>query len=306
MRFRQLDLNLLVAFDHMLNLRSISRAAEKMNMSQSAMSNALTRLRDYFDDPLLVQVGRRMELTPKAESMRHSVRDILVRIESTISSDAEFDPARSNRRFRILLSDYTMTVLMPRALALASQEGPNLQFELLPQTGSPDLVIERGEADVVLAPRMFLSPDLPSELLFEDGFACVAWSGGRFGARAPSEAEFVEARHVRMVPPTSSTSFENEFIRARGIERRTDIECYSFAALPALIVGSDRLATVHGLLAKTLARALPVTLHPLPFEISTLDEHMQWHPYKSQDPGLRWLRELLRRAAQIMQRELAA
>lgn len=305
MRFRQLDLNLLVAFDHMLNLRSISRAAEKMNMSQSAMSNALTRLRDYFDDPLLVQVGRRMELTPKAESMQHSVRDILVRIESTISSDAEFNPARSNRRFRILLSDYTMTVLMPRALALASREGPNLQFELLPQTGSPHVVIERGEADVVIAPRMYLAPDLPTELLFEDGYACVAWKGGRFGAEAPDETAFIEARHVRMVTPTSNTSFENEFIRARGIERRTDVECYSFAALPSLIVGTDRLAIVHRFLARTLARGLPVALHDLPFEVPNLDEQMQWHPYKSQDHGLSWLRLLLRRAARMMEQELA-
>ena len=86
MRFKKLDLNLLVALDHMIELRSVSAAADKMFMSQSAMSNALTRLRDYFDDPLLVQVGRRMEVTPRAEAMRPAIRDILVRIEATIDA----------------------------------------------------------------------------------------------------------------------------------------------------------------------------------------------------------------------------
>jgi LysR family transcriptional regulator, nod-box dependent transcriptional activator len=124
MRFKRLDLNLLVALDLMLRLRSISRAAEQMNMSQSAMSNALTRLRQYFDDPLLVQVGRRLELTPRAEAMQDAVRDILVRVDAAISSEVEFDPAQSNREFSILLSDFTMQVLMPMSCAWHMKRRP--------------------------------------------------------------------------------------------------------------------------------------------------------------------------------------
>ena len=127
MRFRRLDLNLLVALDHMLRLRSISRAAEQMNMSQSAMSNALTRLRQYFDDPLLVQVGRRLELTPRAEAMQDAVRDILVRVDAAISSEAEFNPAQSSREFSILMSDFTMQLLMPHVLRLAYEASPSIR-----------------------------------------------------------------------------------------------------------------------------------------------------------------------------------
>jgi len=119
MRFNKLDLNLLVALDHLLHLRSVSGAAERMNMTQSAMSNALLRLRDYFDDPLLVKIGRRMELTPRADSLKDPVRDVLVRVEWTIAATSQFDPARSERQFNILLSDYTLATLIPSVLANA-------------------------------------------------------------------------------------------------------------------------------------------------------------------------------------------
>lgn len=297
MRFKKLDLNLLVALDHLLNLQSISRAAEQMNMSQSAMSNALTRLRAYFDDPLLVQVGRRMELTPRAQAMRHSIRDILVRVEATISSDVEFDPRNSTREFRILLSDYSMTAFMPRVLALAAREEAQVRFNLLPQTEIPYLTIERGDADLLIAPGMFISKEHPSELVYEDDFVCVAWSEGRYGSAPLTEADYRCARHVRMYPPTVPTSFENGFLAEHGIERDIDVYCYSFAVLPHLVVGSDRLATVHGLIGRAAIHGLPVTVHPLPFSAPLLDQHVQWHEHKKQDPGIKWLRGLMRRAA---------
>ncbi len=297
MRFRKLDLNLLVALDHMLNLRSISGAAKQMNMSQSAMSNALTRLRSYFDDPLLIQVGRRMELTPRAEAMQHAVRDILVRVEATISSDLDFDPSSSTREFRILLSDYSMTTFMPRVLAMAEAKGANVRFSLIPQTEFPYLVIERGDADILITPTMFTSRDHPSELLFEDEFACIAWSEGRYGKGRLTERQYREASHVRMVPPNSTTSFETGFLEAQGIERKVDVTCYSFASLPHLVVGTNRLATVHGLLADNAEKMLPVTRHPLPFEAPLFDQRIQWHGHKDQDPAIMWLRTLMHEAA---------
>jgi DNA-binding transcriptional LysR family regulator len=274
-----------------------------MNMSQSAMSNALTRLRAYFDDALLVQVGRRMELTPRADAMRHSVRDILVRVEATISSEVEFDPSTSTREFRILLSDYSMTTVMPRVLALAARRQARVRFRLLPQTEFPYVSIERGDADLLIAPGMFVSRDHPNELLYEDNFVCVAWARGRFGRGTLSEEDYRGARHVRMVPPTVPTSFETEFLAQHGIEHEIEVCCYSFAALPHLVVGTDRLATVHGLLARQAATGLPITVHKLPFSAPALDQRIQWHAHKNQDPGIRWLRSLMLEVAQALPTE---
>ena len=130
MRFNKLDLNLLVALDHLLHLRSVSGAAARMNMTQSAMSNALLRLRDYFDDELLVKIGRRMELTPRAEALKDAVRDVLVRVEWTIATTSEFDPAHSDRQFNVLVSDYTLATLIPQALALLPERGARRPVQL--------------------------------------------------------------------------------------------------------------------------------------------------------------------------------
>ena len=121
MRFNRLDLNLLVALDALLTERSITKASERLNLSQSATSNALARLREYFDDELLVQVGRRMEPTPRAEGLRDAVRDVLVRVDATIAIQPEFDPSKSDRIFRIFVSDYTQMVFAPHLLALAHE-----------------------------------------------------------------------------------------------------------------------------------------------------------------------------------------
>jgi LysR family nod box-dependent transcriptional activator len=300
MRFKRLDLNLLIALDHMLRLRSISRAAEQMNMSQSAMSNALTRLRQYFDDPLLVQVGRRLELTPRAEAMQDSVRDILVRVDAAISSEAGFDPAQSNRQFSMLMSDFTMQVLMPHVLRLAYAASPTITFRLLPQQTYPYLEIDRGEADLLVAPSVFASRGHPSIPLFEDSYCCLVWKDGRFGGRPISEDDYAQAGHVRMMPSTGANSFEDQFLEQRGIVRRIEVTSYNFTSLPYLVVGTDRIATVHGLIARQALRHLPVVRHPIPFPWLQLDEQLQWHGHRSRDPGLVWLREIFVRAAKEM------
>lgn len=297
MRFRNLDLNLLVALDLLLSERNVSRAAERMHMTQSAMSNALARLRDYFEDPLLVVVGRRMELTPRAESMRHSVRDIIVRVESAISADTAFDPRHSTRQFKILLSDYSISILMPKALALAQAAGSRVQFRLLPQVEIPEKAIERGDADLVIVPRHWTSGAHPSELLYRDNFVCVAWKNGRYGKGPLTRKQYLEAGHVRMVPPDAPGSFDTVFLEQRGLARNDDVTCYSFASLPHLVVGTDRLATVHGLTAAQAIKFLPIVRHRIPVPTLPLEQCIQWHEYKSRDPGIVWLRRLMRAAA---------
>ncbi|WP_298491207.1 LysR family transcriptional regulator [uncultured Maritimibacter sp.] len=300
MRFKQLDLNLLVALDHLLALQSVSAAADRMNMSQSAMSNALSRLRHYFDDPLLVQVGRRMELTPRAEAVMPAIRDILTRVEATIQTAPEFDPARSTREFRMLISDYTMSVLMPHVLSLAAHHAPNVRFQLLPQTLHPHTLLDQGEADLFLAPSTVRTPDHPQDEVFEDRYVCAVWKDGKFGRSAITPEEFTQAAHVVMVPPNSAASAEASMLGALGVDRQIAVESFSFTALPHLVVGTDMIATVHGHIARLAAASLPITVHPLPFDVPTLKQGMQWHTYRSTDPGLMWLRGIIVEAGRLL------
>src|SRR4051794_36168050 len=173
MRFNKLDLNLLVALDVLLDERSISRAAEQLNLSPSTMSHSLTRLREYFGDDLLVQIGRKMELTARAETLRDVVRDVLLQIDSRIAATPRFDPQQSDRTFRICASDYAQLVFAPALLRLAAQARSKVRFSFTPFFTTPIRELERGDVDLLVIPSDFSSPDHPRESLYRDEFVCL-------------------------------------------------------------------------------------------------------------------------------------
>lgn len=296
MRFNRLDLNLLVALDAMLSLQSISRAAEQLNMSQSAMSNALARLREHFDDELLVQVGRKMELTPRAESLQDAVRDVLVRVDTTISAKPEFIAAKSDREFRIFVSDYTMVTLMPHVLALAATESAGVRFHFLPQVNHPQRLLERGEADLLVIPQIYCSPDHPTDALLEEDFCCLVWSASPLAQQPLTLGAYQSAGHVVMQPPGAAPSFEGAAMQRQEVTRRVEVATFSFVGALSLVVGTQRIATVHRRLALYAQRFLPVTVLEVPVALPKMEQAMQWHKYRTNDPGLAWLRELLLRA----------
>lgn len=298
MRFKNLDLNLLVALDHMIELRSVSAAADKMFMSQSAMSNALTRLRDYFGDPLLVQVGRRMEVTPRAEAMRAPIRDILVRIEATIASQPDFRPESSTREFNILLSDYSMRVLMPIVFRLLGEQKATVRLNLRPPTDYPQALLERGEIDILVTPEFFLSEGHPASVLFEDEYTVIAWSEGKYGKGPIDKSVYETASHVIMSMPKAAKSGDAFLLEAAGGKRQVDVQTFSFSTLPHLITGTDRIATIHASLARRLAPSAGLVTFPLPYDLPPIRQMQQWHAYRETDPGIVWLRNLLGQAAQ--------
>jgi LysR family nod box-dependent transcriptional activator len=301
MRFNRLDLNLLVALDALLTERSITKASERLNLSPSATSNALARLREYFDDELLVQVGRRMEPTPRAEGLQEAVRDVLVRVDSTIAIQPQFEPSKSDRVFRIFVSDYTQMVFVPHVLALASEERCTARFEFLPQVSNPQRSLERGEADLLIIPRGFLSPDHPEETLYTEDFVCVVWRDGPLARGELTFERYLAAGHVLMQPPGGvGDSFEAWFVKRYGVTRRVAVTSYGFSALAAMVVGTDLIATVHARLARALQPAWPIELRTPPLPITAMEQGLQWHKYRTQDPGLVWLRGLLRRAVERM------
>jgi DNA-binding transcriptional LysR family regulator len=301
MRFNKLDLNLLVALDALLTEQNITRAAERLHLSQSAMSNALSRLREYFEDELLVQVGRKMEPTPRAQTLQEAVRDVLLRIDTSIAAMPQFDSSNSDREFILFVSDYTMATLLPHVLALAARQRSTVRFKLLPQVASPARSLERGEADILVIPKAYCSPDHPAEVILEEDHVCVVWSQSTAARAGMSFERYAEAGHVVMVPTESGQpAFEGWFVQRFGLSRRIAVTAYSFAALPFLVVGTELVATVHARLARSLAASLPITILPVPLPIPKLEQAMQWHKYRASDPGLMWLRQLLKDAAAAM------
>lgn len=297
MRFNGLDLNLLVALDAILVEGGISRAAERIHLSQSAMSGALARLREYFGDELFVQVGRKLVRTPLADSLAGPVRDILMRVDATVAANPVFDPAVSDRRFSIIASDYMMTVLIDRLLARAYREAPGITFQLFSADKAVEM-IERGEVDLLMIPQQFALPDHPVEPTIEESYTCVAWTHNTALGDTLSLDQYLALGHVAPIfGPARMPTFEGWFLKKFGVSRRVEVVTYNLTSPPLLVIGTNRIATVHTRLARLYARYLPIRLLAPPVEFPKLVGVMQWHRYKSHDPGLLWLRRLIREVA---------
>lgn len=291
-----LDLNLLVALDALFAEKSVSRAGERLHLSQSATSGALARLREVFRDPLLVPVGRKMVLTPVAEALVEPVRDFLLQAESILNINPVFTPASSTRKFRLLMSDYVETVLMAEALPRIERLAPGIRFEFISNVEGGFDSLDRGEIDLSIGPAIRLSSAHPSEPLFEDEFICLMWSGNPRVKSSISLAEYLSMGHVvvRFGRHQELTTFDEWFMERFGHERRVEVVTTAFNLVPQLLVGTSRIATLHRRLAMFYQRYLPLKIIQPPFEIATLQESMQWHKSRDRDPGTLWLRSLLK------------
>jgi LysR family nod box-dependent transcriptional activator len=298
MNLHRLDLNLLVALDALLSERSITRAAQRLHLSPSATSGALARLRLYFGDQLLSQEGRRMVPTPLGESLQASVRDCLLHVQATVDLRPQFDPAASTRTFTLMMSDYVSAILMPRVLRRTQSEAPSVVIELLANS-QPWAALDRGEADFLIIPENFMRREHPSEVLFQDDFVCVCWSGNELIGDTISAEQFLAMSHViarigTERPPTIDAWFFERF----GHIRRVGVVAMNFTSVPQLLIGTTRIALMHQRLAVEYLNALPIKILPAPFPMPRLVEVIQWHKYRDADPGRIWLHALLREAAE--------
>lgn len=292
MRFNHLDLNLLVALDVLLEEQNITRAAERLHMTQSATSGVLARLRTYFEDELLVQVGRKMQPTPYATELAKPVREVLLTIQSSITAKPVFDPASSKRHFRLVTSDYLISVLFAQVIQKIHQEAPHITFEMLgPSDNSGELLV-RGEVDLMIVPERYIIEGHPSRLLFEEEHVCVVWQGNTQVGDSLTLEQYMDMGHVSVgFGRTRHMSIEEWFMNQYGFNRRIEVVTNDFNTLPQLVVGTQRIATMHQRLANLYAQYLPLRILPPPVKIPVMFEYLLWHRSVDGDPMHRWLRE---------------
>ncbi|AOF97139.1 LysR family transcriptional regulator [Sphingobium sp. RAC03] len=298
MRFKGLDLNLLVAFDALMVDRSVSRAAQRVNLSQPAMSNALSRLRAYFGDDLLIAHNKRMYPTPFAETLIPQVQAALATMESVVATSRHFDPATSSRTFRVMTSDYIATaVLFPMITRLASA-APGVRVELLLPSQRRIELLDNGNIDLLITLEAYLTPELPSDFLLEDRY----WLVGRADHPALVEGITLETmqayEHVMVaIGEERLPSFGDAYLDRIGIQRRVAMTAPNFAMLPWLLQETDWLTLMQGRLAHLMQRNFAIKIVPPAVPIPPLVEMAQYHVTRSNDPGLRWLIDTIRAQA---------
>ena len=296
MRLEGFDLNLLLAFDVLLEERSVTRAARRLNVTQSAMSASLKRLRDALGDPILLQHGKTMVPTPHALAMAPNVAASIATLRRLIQPSSGFDPATSSRVFRIAASDYITTVALAPLLQELEREAPAFKLEIaLPDESTPDR-LAKGEYDLVLTPEDFIEPGHPAELLFEERHVVVGCENNPLLAAPLTLEGFVSAGHVAVRIGGRNTFVENELERL-GVVRRVEVHAPSFIQAPWLLPGTRRIALMHERLARLMAPLLGLRTVPPPFDIPLMREMVQVHSTRRSDEGVIWLISRLRRLA---------
>lgn len=298
MRFKKLDLNLLVALDVLLVERSITRASKRLNLSQSATSGVLARLREYFEDELLTQVGRNMVLTPLAESLENPVRSVLLQIQSTIETKPAFIPEESTRHFRVIASDYPTSVLLADVTRQLSLLAPKITVEIITPYETPLEQLDRGEVDLLILPEKFIMAEHPSEVLFEDTFSGVVWASNTLVKESLSLEQYMSLGHVVTLWGSQRLPGQLElFLKSADITRHTEVSVGNFNALPQLLIGTNRMATMHTRLARILANYFPLRVLALPMDMPGIVMKMQWNKFFDSDPAHIWFRNLVGGAA---------
>ncbi len=288
MRLNKFDLNLLVALQALLEERNVTRAADRLNITQSAMSAALRRLRETFNDEILVAHGKKMVPTSHALGIAPLVEQALVTMQALVSSSTVFDPSTSKRTFRLAASDYITTVLIIPLLAELETDAPGIRLEVIQPNSEINSSLDRGVLDFILTPERFLSANHPKCLLFEERHVIVGWNKNPIFLKPITEEVFLSCGHI-VVQIGSTQTYAEEQLKDRGDSRRVEIVASSFTIVPWMLPGTHRIALMHERLAKVMLAKLPLTIAPVPFSLPPMREMIQYHHARSTDGGLQWL-----------------
>jgi DNA-binding transcriptional LysR family regulator len=305
MNFNHFDLNLLKALDCLLTERNVTRAARQMSVTQQAMSGALHRLREFFEDDLLVRVGRQMDLSPLGRTLAVPVREAMLKVQFTLQNQSDFDLRDVARRVRVVLSDYSSLVLLPYLLGTLAREAPHICLDMERPTEQNMRGIDAGTVDFCLVAsnrnlysRYKPSANVRSSVLFKDDFVCVLDPANPLAQGPPLTMEsYLLAKHVvTRFDSSMETMVENAWKVAR-CRPNLAATAPNFSTLIFMLPGTVLLATAQRRLASQLAPPLHLKILECPLPMEPFQIEMNWHLRSESDPVLRYMRDLFLRAA---------
>jgi DNA-binding transcriptional LysR family regulator len=290
---RRFDLNLLVVFEVLMIERSVTRAAERLGRTQSAVSHSLSRLRSQLGDPLLIKGGVRMQPTAFALDLVEQARPMLRGIQRVLSPRQVFDPATTQRVFRLAAPDFMLTMFTSLLVRLRT-DAPGMAIEWTAPREPTLLDVAEGQIDIAIVPAELRLPEgVTSEAVGALGWRC-------FGREAhPAFAQWgadTWARwpHLVVRVGDSLTSPVNVAASAAGLERMIAGWVPHFSAIAPVLAGSDLLATLPEIAMAETLHAYRLDSHEVPFPIAPLPHAMIWSTGRSRDPAIAWLRDRLR------------
>jgi DNA-binding transcriptional LysR family regulator len=293
----RLDLNLLVALDALLTERSVTRAAERLHLSQPALSASLSRLRTHFDDQILARRGNTYELTPFAIRLTEHTSTALEAARRVFESQASWSPAESTREFSIYGSDYGFVTVGTIVSQLAEERAPGVRFRFM--LHNPGIVEDAAtrlrSADGMVIPHGPVS-ELPHIDLWQDDWFAVVSDDNDDVGEALSMDNLAELPWVLTFQSRSAFTSAARQMQQLGVEPRIEVVLESFLSVGHFVSGTRRVGLVQSALAPHLLRIGGLRVVPLPFAASPLVSALWWHPSHSRDPEHEWMRGLFAEA----------
>ena len=288
----QFDLNLLKALDALLRERNVTRAGQRIGLSQPAMSGTLARLREVFHDDLLVRVGRNLELTPLAQELCEPLRECIERIEDMMDHRRPFAPARENRSFTVAASDYAAFMLLPPLLERLSREAPGVTVKFTQLDARSPELLAGDRIDFVVMPSE-IETNNPGELLFIDHWVCVAWSQHPELVDHVSADQFCALPHIGYaLPENDGHSVADLHLSLLQIRPRVAATTESFLMAPFLLRGTRFITVTHHRLAERVKDAADIRIFDSPYPMPDIHESIYWNPRHGGTPSHRWLRSI--------------
>lgn len=294
MDIRSIDLNLLPVLDALLRHRSATLAARELDMSQSALSSALARLRHLLGDELFVRTGRGLRPTARASALAEPVAEVLERVRDRILPSAAFDPLRAARGFCLAHTDVGAYMLWPRIVHAVRRAAPGVKLALKvvdQQTLAEGLA--EGGIDVAIGSFPRLPTSLFQQRLFDRRYVGVVWQGHRLAGRALTLREFAAVPQIAVRGGAGIQELIDGLLARQQLRREDRLEMPSYLMVPPLLGSGEFLAVMPGQLAEAFAMQWPLVSLKLPFSLPPSTIRMHWHRRSNDDAGSHWLRQLI-------------
>jgi DNA-binding transcriptional LysR family regulator len=300
LELRELDLNLLVVFNELLNTGRVNLTAERLGITQPAVSNSLARLRRLLGDELFIRTPQGMQPTPLAQGLAESVSYALGALHSALNQNVVFDPARSKLNFTIAMSDIGELHFLPQLMELMARTAPGVSLSTV-RDHSVDLVraMEAGQVNLAIGHLPDLKAGFFQRRMLSQHYVCLFRKGHALDKDNVSVDDFTHAEHVGIVAAGTGHGMIDELLARMGIERRIRLRVPHFVAVGHILSNSDMIATVPEVLAHRVAEPFNLTWRPHPVKLPEISIGMFWHSKFHRDAANQWLRNLMFEARPI-------
>ncbi len=288
------EVNHLLALAVMLEEHSISKAAHRLGTSQPAMSRTLARLRDHFDDPLLVRVGKTMRPTRFLQSLAAGLKNLTEQTRGLCMARPGFEPHSATHRFRIGSADYSDLTILPTCVAKILREAPGISIEAIPRPVQLLDALASGDLDLCLTPRKTPGNSLVWSPVLEDSFVCLARDDHPYVSNRLTQEAFLKLPHLLVAPENKPGSTVDDQLARIGLFRHVALRIPTFASAGYLLESTDLIATLPRRVAEQLMSHHDLKIFEHPLDLPGFTLYLVWHAERRGDPAHQWLRQLIR------------